>query len=55
MTVRAPFEAAAMRDFAVTRPPERRRPIAVFAAAYGLLGTYGLVDEVIRRHRARFE
>jgi low temperature requirement protein LtrA len=55
LAMRASCNPAAMRDLAVTRPPERRRPSAVFAAAYFLPGTYGLVDEVIRRHRTRFE
>lgn len=49
----APFwnDAAAMKDFAVTRPPDRRRRIEIFAATYGLAGTHGLVDAVIRQHR----
>jgi hypothetical protein len=48
----APFsdDEKAVWDFAVARPPDRRRRIALFAAAYGLESARGLVDEVIRRH-----
>jgi hypothetical protein len=48
----APFydDAAAMKSFATDRPPDRRHRIEVFAHAYGLTSTGGLVDEVIRQH-----
>lgn len=42
-------DQTAQRWMAYPRPPDRRRRLAVFAAAYGLASTEGLVDEVIRR------
>jgi Ser/Thr protein kinase RdoA (MazF antagonist) len=47
----APFRSdeTAMRWHAFGSPPDRRHRIAVFAEAYGLAGTEGLVDAVIER------
>lgn len=49
----APFrdDAHAMRWHDFTAPPDRARRIAVFAEAYGLVTTDGLVDAVIRRQQ----
>jgi hypothetical protein len=41
----------ALRWHAFDRPPDRRRRIELFAAAYGLSTTNGLVDRVIQRQR----
>jgi hypothetical protein len=47
----APFrdDAQAIRWQGFTEPPDRARRVAVFAEAYGLATTDGLVDAVIRR------
>jgi len=47
----APFcdDEESIRWHAYTEPPDRRRRIEVFAEAYGLSGTDGLVDAVIER------
>jgi aminoglycoside phosphotransferase (APT) family kinase protein len=47
----APFcdDEEAVRWHAYPRPPDRRRRIEIFADAYGLSGTDGLVDAVIER------
>lgn len=42
-------DRTAQRWMAYPRPPDRRRRMRVFAEAYGLRSTAGLVDEVIRR------
>jgi hypothetical protein len=49
----APFrgDAHAVRWHGFAAPPDRRRRIAVFARAYGIDGTRGLVDAVIARQR----
>jgi hypothetical protein len=49
----APFrdDAMALKWLAYDHPPDRRRRIEVFAAAYGLESTDGLVERVIRRQR----
>jgi hypothetical protein len=49
----APFrgDAHAVRWHGFAVPPDRGRRVAVFAAAYGLAGTDGLVDAVIARQR----
>jgi hypothetical protein len=44
-------DAMALRWLAYERPPARRRRIEVFAAAYGLASTSGLVERVIERQR----
>lgn len=40
-----------MRWLGYERPPDRRRRLQVFAQAYGLETTAGLVDQVARRQR----
>jgi aminoglycoside phosphotransferase (APT) family kinase protein len=49
----APFcdDKEAVRWRAYARPPDRRRRIAVFAEAYGLPSTSGVVDAVIERQQ----
>ena len=49
----APFrdDEEAVRWLRYDRAPDRRRRVAVFAAAYGLPSTGGLVDHVARRQR----
>jgi hypothetical protein len=44
-------DATALKWLAYDRPPARRRRIEVFAAAYGLESTAGLVERVSRRQR----
>ncbi|ACQ82197.1 aminoglycoside phosphotransferase [Beutenbergia cavernae DSM 12333] len=50
----APFrdDAEAVRWHGFAAPPDRRRRISVFARAYGLTSTDGLVDAVIARQEA---
>ncbi|GAA4020936.1 aminoglycoside phosphotransferase family protein [Allokutzneria multivorans] len=50
----APFrdDATAMRLQDFTEPPDRARRIEIFADAYGLTSTEGLVDKVIERQEA---
>jgi hypothetical protein len=47
----APFcdDEECVADHAYPEPPDRRRRIEIFAEAYGLSGTAGLVDGVIDR------
>jgi Phosphotransferase enzyme family len=53
----APFrsDAECVRWLRYPRPPDRRRRLELFAAAYGLPWTAGLVDEVIAVQRAGLE
>jgi hypothetical protein len=44
-------DATALRWHAFDRPPDRQRRIELFATAYGLTTTTGLVDRVIQRQR----
>jgi Phosphotransferase enzyme family len=44
-------DQTAVRWLAYQRPPDRRRRIEVFADAYGLTTTAGLVEQVARRQR----
>ncbi len=45
-------DEASMRDFGHPSPPDRRRRTRVFAEAYGLPSTDGLVDAVIAQQEA---
>ena len=49
----APFRGddEARRSHHFSEPPDRRRRIEVFASAYGLTDTAGLIDAVIERQR----
>ncbi|HEX2033459.1 MAG TPA: aminoglycoside phosphotransferase family protein [Chloroflexota bacterium] len=48
-------DAECMRWLRYPRPPDRRRRLELFAGAYGLSSTEGLVDEVIAVQRAGLE
>jgi hypothetical protein len=53
----APFrdDAECLRWLRYPAPPDRRRRLEIFAEAYGLASTDGLVDEVIAVQRAGLE
>ncbi|WP_238430626.1 aminoglycoside phosphotransferase family protein [Frankia nepalensis] len=50
----APFrdDGTCLRWLGYSAPPDRRRRLEVFAEAYGLSSTVGLVDEVVAQQRA---
>jgi hypothetical protein len=48
-------DATCLRWHRFTEPPDRRRRLALFAEAYGLTSTDGLVDRVILRQHEQLE
>ena len=48
-------DATCLRWHGFSTPPDRRRRLELFAAAYGLASTEGLVDRVISIQRGQLE
>lgn len=48
-------DAECVRSLHYPRPPDRRRRVEIFAEAYGLTSTEGLVDEILASQRETYD